>query len=309
MAQTLFGNWSQQARLFFSVALLAAAWGAAPRQRPNPAGEVMILEYHHIGGQNARWRRSFASFDRDLARLEAGGYRPVTLRQLTSGHFQLPAGTTPVVLSFDDSLLHQVKFTSAGQLAPDCALAHWLAFSRRHPDFPVRGVFFVNSAYHLAFRQPRFTQRKLRLILKLGGEVGNHTWEHTNLGRNKHAAADIGRGQQALKKWLPNYHIVSFALPYGIFPHPASLAWQGSWRDPHGDRVRWHYRGVVLVGDGPAPSPFARNFQPRRLPRIQVFDHELGHWLKFFRTHPERRFVSDGRSHALRSLPALRAER
>ncbi len=289
---------------FFAVLSFAAgAAGQAPaRRQPNLGGEVMILEYHHLGNTDGRWRRSFASFDRDLAALEAGGYRPVTLRQLAAGKFTLPAGTTPVVLTFDDSLLHQVKFTPQGKVAPDCGLARWLAFSRQHPDFPMRGVFFVNSAYHLAFRQSQFTRQKLDLILKLGGEVGNHTWEHTNLGRNAQAAADIGRGQQALERWLPHYTIVSFALPYGIFPHPPSLAWAGSWRDPRGRLVRWNYRNVVLVGDGPAPSPYARRFDPHRLPRIQVFDHALSRWLHYFQTHPRRRFVSDGRNHPLHFL-------
>lgn len=281
---------------------LAVASMLAQPPRPNLKGEVMVLELHHIGGKNARWRRSFASFDRDLQRLWARGYRPVTLRQLTRGNFQLPAGTTPVVLSFDDSLLHQIKFTSAGRLAPDCALAHWVAFSRLHPGFGVRPVFFVNTAYHLAFRQPRFTAAKLRLVIQLGGEIGNHTWVHTNLGRNHNAAADIGRGQQTLVRWLPaGYHIVSFALPYGIFPHPHSLAWRGQWSDGQGRRVRWHYRDVVLVGNGPAPSPYSRRFQAHKIPRIQDYDHELSHWLNYFHQHPGRRFRSDGRRHLIRN--------
>ena len=282
--------------LFFAV---MPALAQPPR--PNLKGEVMVLEFHHMGGHNARWRRSFPSFDRDLQRLWARGYRPVTLRQLTSGNFQLPAGTTPVVLSFDDSLLHQIKFTPAGRLAPDCALAHWIAFSHRHPGFAVRPVFFVNSAYHLAFRQPRFVAAKLRLVIQLGGEIGNHTWLHSNLGRNRKAAEDIGRGQQALEHWLPaGYHMVSFALPYGIFPHPHSLAWRGQWRGAHGRLIRWHYRNVVLVGNGPAPSPYSRRFQAHRIPRIQDYDHVLSHWLSYFHQHPERRFRSDGRRHLVR---------
>ncbi len=304
------------ARLYAAAMILALSCGgsaarpAAAFRKPNLTGKVMVLEYHHLGGtplelkKDTQWRRSFASFDHDLAQLEAGGYRPITLRQLTSGKFRVPAGTTPVVLTFDDSLLHQVKFTPRGKLDADCVLAHWLAFSRRHPDFPMRGVFFVNSAYHLAFRQPQFTRQKLELILKLGGEVGNHTWEHTNLGRNHDPGADIGRGQQALQRWLPNYSIVSFALPYGVFPHPNALAWAGSWRDPRGHIVHWNYRGVVLVGAGPAPSPYTGKFDAHRLPRIQVFDHQLSRWLRYFDQHPGRRFISDGKRHPLRFLSA-----
>ncbi|MGH9418059.1 MAG: hypothetical protein ACRD01_15670, partial [Terriglobales bacterium] len=99
------------------LSLLSAAAMAAAPLRPNLRGEVMILVYHNFG-KDARWSRSVASFDRDLARLDAAGYRPVTLRQYVSGDFALPAGATPVVLTFDDSSKFQVRFTPDGALDP-----------------------------------------------------------------------------------------------------------------------------------------------------------------------------------------------
>ncbi|MGH9393664.1 MAG: hypothetical protein ACRD1E_05795, partial [Terriglobales bacterium] len=125
--------------LLAALSLTAWAAAAAPAPAPNLRGEVMILVYHNFGA-DARWGRSFASFDSDLARLDAAGFRPVTLRQYVTGEFTLPAGTTPVVLTFDDSSKYQMRYTADGELDPDCAVAHWVAFAKTHPEFPVHGT-------------------------------------------------------------------------------------------------------------------------------------------------------------------------
>ncbi|MGH9536220.1 MAG: polysaccharide deacetylase family protein [Terriglobales bacterium] len=304
-------------RVCLPALAVALMWGAplraaVPQLRPNLRGEIMILVYHRFGRKDLRWTRAYSSFDRDLSELEAQGYRPITLRAYASGAFVTPRGTTPVVLTFDDSSNHQVKFTPSGQLAPDCALTHWVAFARRHPDFPVRGVFFVNSGPggRSAFAQPRWAVAKMKLILRLGGEIGNHTLTHANLRRSTPAEVrrQIGLGQYYLERDLPGYRIVSFALPYGDYPVPRSLAWEGVWTNPDpSDRlpaeVRWDYRSVVKVGAGPAPSPLVAGFNPRVLPRVQAFDPEIDHWMRYFQLYPNRRFVSDGQEHAVASLP------
>lgn len=292
------------------LAALAPARAARPL-RPNLRGEVMILVYHRFGPRDSRWTRAYSSFDHDLARLDAEGYRPITLWQYVSGDFDLPEGTTPVVITFDDSSDNQVKFTPAGELAPDCALAHWLDFAKAHPEFPMRGVFFINPGVggRAAFVQPRFAIAKLRLIVRLGGEIGNHTLTHANLRRQAAIAArEIALGQYYLERDLPGYPIHSFALPFGIYPQPQSLAWQGDWRNPRSSppaEVRWSYADVVKVGAGPAPSPYVAGFDPHHLARIQAFDPELDRWLAYFERHPDRRLVSDGQHHAAGSLAAL----
>lgn len=296
------------------VPIVVGAGGA--RLAPNPRGEVMILVYHRFGPRDSRWTRAYSSFDKDLERLDAGGYRPITLWQYVSGDFRLPAGLSPVVITFDDGSDNQVKFAAAGELAPDCALAHWLAFTKTHPEFPMRGVFFVNPGMggRDAFAQPRFALAKMRMILKLGGEIGNHTLTHANLRRQAAIAArEIGLGQYYLERDLPGYTVHSFALPFGIYPNPQSLAWAGTWRNPRSGapaEQSWRYADVVKVGAGPAESSLVAGFDPLHLPRIQVFDPEIDHWLEYFQRHPGRRFVSDGEEHAAGSLsPAARARR
>jgi peptidoglycan/xylan/chitin deacetylase (PgdA/CDA1 family) len=217
------------------------------------------------------------------------------------------------VITFDDSTLNQVKFTPQGKLAPDCALAHWMAFAEKHPDFPMRGVFFVNSGYRdsLTFEQKEFAAQKLKLIVDLGGEIGNHTWTHANLRKESaRAPAEIGRGEYEIERMLPGYQVHSFALPHGIYPVPKELSWHGEWRNRDSGQpkdVRWDYEAVVKVGANPAPSPLVAGFNGRHLPRIQAFDPELDKWLTYFERHPERRFISDGQRHAPGSLPPVRS--
>jgi len=289
------------------LSLLAIAPGArAATLAPNLRGQIMILVYHRFGPQDFRWTRSWASFDHDLARLEAAGYRPITLAQYAAGNFVVPAGTTPVVLTFDDSTANQIKYDRPDHLAADCALAHWVAFAHQHPDFPVRGVFFINPGHggRAAFEQARFAVAKLHQIVQLGGEVGNHTMTHANLKKAAgKVSQEIGQGEWELERVLPGYKLQSFALPFGIYPVPEEQAWHGTWRAPDGSTVSWNYVAVVKVGANPAPSPFVAGFDPHHLPRIQAFDPELDKWLEYFEHHPERRFISDGKSHARASLP------
>ncbi|MGH9466168.1 MAG: polysaccharide deacetylase family protein [Terriglobales bacterium] len=296
--------------LLFAATLAAASPGPT-LLRANLRGEVMILVYHNFGTHDARWTRSFSSFDQDLARLDAAGYRPITLRQYVSGDFVLPAGTTPVVLTFDDGSKYQMRFTPDSQLAPDSAVARLVAFARTHPEFPVHGTFFVNSGTDV-FGQRAFIRQKLRMLVALGSEIGNHTWDHTNLAKLTPAGVEreVGMGQYEIDRWLPGYHVTSFSLPFGVAPHNDQLAVAASWTGalaPHAApvTVRWDYTAVVLVGSGPAPSPLVAGLPAAHLPRIQAFTPEFNRWMAYFQRHPGRRFASDGRPHRAGSLPRL----
>src|SRR5262249_6253916 len=83
-----------------AVARLAVAAELLP---PNPLGRVMILEYHKIDRPEGRWTRTPESFRRDLARFWERGYRLVALNDYLDGTVVLPRGTTPLILTFDDS--------------------------------------------------------------------------------------------------------------------------------------------------------------------------------------------------------------
>ncbi len=68
----------------------------------------------------------------------------------------------------------------------------------------------------------------------------------------------------------------------------------------------YRHDAIVMVAGGPAPSPYARAFDPYRLPRIQGIESELTEWLEYFDRHPGERYVSDGDPKTL-TIPAGRA--
>jgi len=299
--------------LLLALGLLGSAPSrpAAPALKTNLRGEVMILVYHNFSDtKSAQWFRKLSDFDHDLERLDAQGYRPITLRQYVTGDTATPPGTTPVVLTFDDGSKYQMRFTADGQLDPDCAVAHWVQFAKTHPEFPVHGTFFVNAGDDV-FSQRAFIEKKLKMLVDLGSEIGNHTYTHPNLRKISEAQIEreIGLGQYYIDRWLPGYAVTSFALPFGIAPRPDALAVEASWTGalrPKAEpvTVRWHYSAVVLVGSGPSASPLVAGLDTANLPRVQVFDPEFDHWLSYFEAHPDRRYVSDGEAHRPGSLPA-----
>src|SRR5438128_11408157 len=92
------------------LALLLVSFAAADQLPPNELGRVMILEYHKIDYPEARWTRTPENFRRDLETLYAKGYRLINLGDLLDRRIAVPAGTTPVVLTFDDSSPGQFRY-------------------------------------------------------------------------------------------------------------------------------------------------------------------------------------------------------
>ena len=93
-----------------AAALIIASFAVAQAPAANEAGRVMILEYHKIDYPEERWTRTPENFRRDLEGLYARGYRLQSLNALLEGRITVPAGTTPVVLTFDDSSPGQFRY-------------------------------------------------------------------------------------------------------------------------------------------------------------------------------------------------------
>ena len=109
---------------------------AGPRLAPNELGRVMILEYHKIDRPEHRWTRTPENFRRDLETLYAGGYRLIGLNSLLDGRIAVPAGTTPVVLTFDDSSPGQFRYLQRNgtlEIDPESAIGILEAFIASRP--------------------------------------------------------------------------------------------------------------------------------------------------------------------------------
>jgi peptidoglycan/xylan/chitin deacetylase (PgdA/CDA1 family) len=208
--------------------------GTALGQRPsNELGRVMILAYHRIAEPEGRWTRSPAGFRRDLERLNVHGHRLVALNDVIDGIIDLPAGTSSVVLTFDDSSPGQFRYLGReGRLVidPDCAVGILEAFHRAHPDFGHNATFYVLPGAdqpHRLFGQPAHEGRKLRYLVSRGFEIGNHTHWHADLSRYPEATVrhQLALGLQDIQRLAPGYRVRTLALPMGGFPPTLGREW------------------------------------------------------------------------------------
>jgi hypothetical protein len=263
----------------------------------NELGTIPILQYHIIGDEDGRWERSAESFRRDLEKLYAAGYRPIALADLLDNRIDLPAGTSPVIFSFDDSSPGQFRYIERdGQLVidPDSAVGMLEEFHARHPDWELRGVFSVlpeAEQPHKLFGQPEYEEKKLQYLVERGFEIANHTWWHQRLDivDDEEVQRQLAFAVRDIEKRVPGYRVRAFTLPLGLWPENEQLAVEGSY-----EGFSYRHDAILLVGSEPAPSPNHREYDPLALPRVQVFEDNLDRWLRYLDQNPDERYVSDG---------------
>src|SRR2546426_544160 len=101
--------------------------------------------------------------------------------------------------------------------------------------------------------------------------------------------SQIASAQEWIQRHVPGYRPRPLALPMGASPRETRWAEAGTVNGP-----AYRHDAILMVAGGAAPSPFARTFDPYRLPRIQALESELGRWLSYFEKNPQERYVSDG---------------
>lgn len=292
-----------------ALGVLLAAAAAAEPLAPNELGRVMILEYHRIDRPEARWTRTPENFRRDLERLWERGYRLVALNDYLDGKIALPRGTSPVILTFDDSSPGQFRYLEGPGdpvLDPDCAVGILEAFERAHPEFGHAATFYVLPGAdrpNRLFDQPALATRKLQHLATRGYEIGNHTLWHATLSRYPEPVVrqQLASAQEWIARHVPGYRPRTLALPMGAYPREIAWATAGA---ANGSSYR--HDAILMVSGGAAPSPRATHFDPYRLPRIQATGPELDYWLAYFDRHPQDRYVSPGPAGPARSQAAPR---
>ena len=297
--------------LILTAALLLVSFVGAVGLTPNELGRVMILEYHKIDYPEERWTRTPENFRRDLETLYAKGYRLINLGDLLDRKINVPSGTTPVVLTFDDSSPGQFRYVEANgsvQIDPKSAIGILEAFIAEKPDFGRGGTFYVlpgASKPNRLFNQPEYEGKKLQFLVSHGYEIGNHTLWHANLAKYPEATvrAQVAEAQVWIQRHVPDYKTRTLALPHGVYPPDVNWVLEGTAKG-----TTYHHDAVLMVAGGPAPSPFSRSFDPVRLPRIQAVERDLAYWLNYFDKNPGERFVSDGDANSV-TVPAASRDR
>lgn len=255
----------------------------------NELGLVPVLMYHQLTPNPvSEYDQTPTEFRAELKRLYREDYRPVTAAQFVSGDIDLPTGTHPVVLTFDDSTASQVRITKDGTPKPGTMLGILTEFGEQHPDFNPTATFYVNDD---AFAGDT---RALAWLHDNGYEIGAHTSSHANLGSLDNAGVrrELAGNVSGITDAAPGVKVRTMALPLGISPGDERLARRGSW---NGQSYR--FDGVMLVGAEPAPSPFA-GLDGAGVPRIRSGEGRVkfdsAYWLDWLADHPKRRYTSDG---------------
>jgi hypothetical protein len=276
-------------------------------------GLVPVLMYHQLNEDGgSEYDLTPEEYTAELEWLFDNGYRPVTTTQLVRGEIDVPAGTTPVVLTYDDSTASQAQLTDDGELAPDTALGILVEVASRYDDVePRASVYSITSSL---FGGTPAGEEVLAVLHELGMELGNHTHGHPSLASldDDGVQEELARNVAETVARVPDAEVVTLSLPLGIFPENRALAVSGS--APSGD---YENEGVLLVGANPAPSPFHADFDAAAIPRIRSSpswqdgdepDYGSRFWLGLLdRGETYRPYVSDGNPETI-SFPADRAE-
>jgi hypothetical protein len=276
-------------------------------------GLVPVLMYHQLredGGGD--YDLTPEEFRGELEWLFDNGYRPITTAQLVNGEIDVPAGTTPVVLTFDDSTASQARLTDAGELDPDTALGILVELADRYDDVEPRASVYVISSS--LFGGTADGERVLTKLHDLGMELGNHTHTHPSLASldAEGVQEELATNVAVVTEIVPDAEVTTLSLPLGIFPEDRTLAASGS--SSVGD---YEHGGILLVGSNPAPSPFHGDFDGLAIPRIRSSpgwqddeepDYGSAFWLGLLeRGETYRPYVSDGDPETI-SFPAERAD-
>ena len=298
------------ARRVAAAAIRPLAPILTPRQlaalHADESGHIPILMYHAVGAPAHGGKPRYDSqglniapqtFRAQLASMAANHWYPVNMRDILTSHLDVPAGKTPVVLTFDDARGTQFHYLANGKIDPNCAVGILEAFHAKHADWPLRGTFYVlpKSAWNPApFWQPGKETQKLQALVADGFEVANHTTTHrmmTHLS-NAELCWEMAECQEYVKARAPGATMDTMALPGGAAPQNHAL-WPTLLRGTLG-KVSYHNRCILMAWGGPSHAWVDKEFDPDRVTRVGAGPGWIEHALKEMTTGRLRPYVSDG---------------
>ncbi|MGI6366480.1 MAG: polysaccharide deacetylase family protein [Bacillota bacterium] len=275
--------------------------------RPNELGEIPIWMYHNIKEPESTWVRTPDNFRADLQRFYDLGYRLVSLTDVIANNIDIPAGTSPMVLTFDDGNANNFNLLKdeRGEIVvdPDCAVGIILDFAEKHPDMGTAATFFVHLPHPFSQKDSWYTSEhrtwKLQKLVEWGMEIGNHSLRHPHLSKDikslDHLLEELGKPQQLIEELVPGYRLNSLALPYGSKP-------KAEWRDylhkGQFQGVEYQHDAVLLVGSTPAKPYNHVGYSPLAMPRVRASNYPdggVGDFLdKALARLNKTRYISDG---------------
>jgi hypothetical protein len=270
--------------------------------KPNENGKIMVVMFHNFVEKyksgDKQFTTTFGDFRKLLQTLYDEGYRLISLSDLINNNISVPAGYIPIVFSFDDGTSGQFNLVeNDGRLVSNSQSAVGIMeeFNKTHPDFGLKGTFYVNLDLG-TFQGEGTVEERLNYLIDKGFEIGNHTLTHVHLNEIKSAdiiQKEIGGNQKKMNELIPGYVMKTFSLPYG---QPAK-ALQGYVAKGEFEGTKYENLAIVEVGWDPSVSPVNRKFNPLSVHRVRAsgiepVDADLAWWLK--ELSRKEQYVSDG---------------
>jgi peptidoglycan/xylan/chitin deacetylase (PgdA/CDA1 family) len=277
----------------------------AAQVKANELGEIPVLMYHRILPKVVTTLdRSTADFRAELEHLAKSNYVPVTAADFVAGKFEVPAGSHPVVLTFDDGFPSQFALDDQGNPEPETAVGILLDVAKQYPAFrPVATFYVIKDPFQLGDK----AKAGVQWLVQHGFEVANHTYDHLNLATLSEAKVkqEISKEEADVVE-LTGAPSATFAYPYGAAPKKRAWASEGT---------NWKFKGIFLAAWKPSDSPFLKAFDRFNITRVrsQGKIKEDGcdqfcstAWLDWLDKNPDKRFTSDG-DPAVISFPRTKA--
>ncbi len=274
---------------------------------PNEMNEVVIAMYHGINPNTSNAdevHRSVEGFKQDLQTLYDNGYRAITMEDLMNNNINVPAGYTPIVLTFDDGLSSQFSLVrdENGDLVPkeDSAVDIINEFNETHPDFGTSATFFVYTSQR-PFKGDGTVDECFDYLTEHGYEVGAHTYSHpflTKLSSDKiqnELAYNVGYIAKHSDD-LTMSDIKYLAYPYGDIPEDdrKSVLLAGQ----YGDYIYEFDAGLIASPNFNNSSlMYSNDFDRYKVGRYRGTDnavYDLMFKVRQDEKHPENKFISDG---------------
>ncbi len=261
--------------------------------KPNEAGKIMIVMFHNFVNEftpthsdNGEYTTTFGEFSKLISILYDKGYRLISLDNYLNNNISIKAGLMPIILTFDDGTSGQFNLIEErGSLVANAQSAVGILeeFNKKHPDFDLKGVFYVNLKLK-TFDGKGTIKERLKYLINEGFEIGNHTMNHTDLSSLKSIDSietEVGGNQKLMFDFVPRYDMKSLALPFGIH----SKNFETYIEKGIYNGISYKNLAIMEVGWDPTFSPVNKKFNPLTTHRIRATGYkevstDLNWWLK-----------------------------
>lgn len=275
--------------------------------KPNEAGDIPVIMFHNFieayqPDTEKDYTTTFGEFEALLQTLYDQGFRLISMQDFIDCNVSVPAGTMPMVFTFDDGTSGQfnlIKENGSLKVNPRSAVGIMMAFNQKHPDFGLKGIFYVNmDKANKTFEGEGTLRERFELLQGMGFELGTHTWGHVDY-KKKNTAQEIqeslGKNQEKAEEILPGLRFYSLALPYGSRPVNESL--RPYLKDGSYNGMEYHHETIMAVGANPSVPSISKKYNSLYVSRIRAqgrvaVDADLTWWLP--KMTSDRMFISDG---------------